>query len=159
MMSAALLGSILGSVATLAVAAIGFYQWRRTGKERGERKFNEKKATILEELVRRLQDLQIVSRQNAPQPIDLKDQTKGLNEFLIENRLWLDPHDEQLARNYLAALSTINAAIISGSSEDLEIFVSTAVGPFSDSVAEEFRQLAQAERALIERTRNVARRL
>jgi hypothetical protein len=159
MMTPALLGSILGSIATLAVAAIGFYQWRRTGKERGAQKFNEKKAAILEELVRRLQDLQIISRQDAAKPLDLTNQTRGLNEFLIANRLWLDPDDERQARNYLAALSAINAAVISGSNEDTEIFMATADGPFSDSVAEEFRQLAEAERALVERARNAAKRL
>ena len=135
------------------------YQWRRTGKERGARKFNEKKAAILEELVRRLQDLRIISRQDAVQTLDLKNQTKGLNEFLIANRLWLDPDDERQTRNYLAALSAINAAIISGSNEEIEIFMATAPGPFSDSVAKEFRQLAEAERALVERARNAAKRL
>lgn len=158
-MSAALLASILGAAATLAVAAIGFYQWRRTAKERGEQKFNEKKAAVLEELVRRLQNLQIISRQYASQPPDLNGQSKGLNEFLIENRLWLDADDDRLARNYLAALLAINAAMITGSNEDTDIFINTDIGPFSDSVLQEFRALAEAERALVERARNVAKRV
>jgi hypothetical protein len=59
----------------------------------------------------------------------------------------------------MEALSAISAAIASGSSEDIELFIATAAGPYSDSVAGEFRQLAEAERALVDRVRNVAKRL
>ncbi len=53
----------------------------------------------------------------------------------------------------MEALLAINSAMESASAEDLDIFIATAEGPYSDKVAEEFRKLATTEEALIKALR------
>jgi hypothetical protein len=130
-------------------------QWQSGYKQRRESDFNKKRAAVLQALVASLQDIQLSSRRELMQSNELDLQVKGLNEFLIKNRLWIEPNDAQQARQYLNALIAINAAMARGTSEDLEIFVATGVGLYSDSVAHEFRNLAEAEQALIETVQNV----
>jgi hypothetical protein len=141
---------VLGLVGTVVVAAFGYYQWRRGYKQRRESDFNKKRATVLQTLVAGLQDIQLSSRRSLMQPDELEQQDKGLNEFFIKNELWLKPDEKQQARQYLNALKAINVAMKDGTSEDLRIFIATEIGIYSDSVAAEFRNLAQAEQALIE---------
>ncbi len=153
------LAPVLGLAGTVVVAALGYHQWRRTDKQRREREFNEKRAAMLQTLVGRMQGLQLVSRNRTVQRAHLEAQRKHLNEFLIENRLWLKPNDNELARSYLDALIAINAAMDSAPNEDLDIFIGTDIGPYSDSVAGEFRKLGEAEKALVGAAREAMRRL
>jgi hypothetical protein len=151
------LAPTLALVGTVVVAAVGYYQWRRNDKRRRAADFNKKRASVLRALVERLQKLQLLSRNRAGQSTNLASQAKGLNEFLIENRLWIRPNEAQLARQYLEALIEISSAMESASSEDLDVFIGTAEGPYSDSVASEFRRLAKAEEELIDAVRAALR--
>src|SRR5712691_220342 len=153
------LAPVLGLAGTVMVAALGYYQWRRTDTPRRERDFNKKRAATLQSLVERLQGLQLGARDRTAQSGDLEDQARRLNEFLIENRLWLEPGDKKLARGYLDALIAINAAMNSAPNEDLDIFIGTRDGPYSDSVASEFRNLGAAEKALVDTAREAMRRI
>jgi len=74
----------LGFIGTVAVAALGYYQWRRTDKRGRAADFNKTRVTVLQTLVERLQQVQLLSRERAGQSADLDSQLKGLNEFLIE---------------------------------------------------------------------------
>jgi hypothetical protein len=152
------LAPTLGFIGTVAVAALGYYQWRRTDKRGRAADFNKTRATVLQTLVERLQQVQLLSRERAGQSADLDSQLKGLNEFLIENRLWIEPNEAHLALQYMEALIAINSAMESASSEDLKIFIATSEGPFSDSVASEFGRLAKAEEALIDAVRVTVRK-
>jgi hypothetical protein len=153
------LAPILGFIGTVAVAALGYYQWRRAGKQREEADFNKERAAVLQTMVGRLQDLQLLSRNRSIRPEDLERQIKGLNEFLIENRLWVDPISAQQARQYIDALIAINIAMEDASAEDIKVFIGTEPGPYSDSVAGEFRNLASAEQALIETVRDALKKV
>ena len=152
------LAPALGFVGTVVVAALGYYQWRRTDKRRRAGDFNKTRAAILQTLVERLQQVQLFSRERAGQPADLDSQVKGLNEFLIENRLWIEPNETQLARQYMEALAAINSAMLTASSEDVELFFATSPGGlYSSSLAGEFHSLAKAEEALIKAVRATLR--
>jgi hypothetical protein len=148
-----LVPAALSFIGTVAVAALGYYQWRRTDKRRESSDFNKTRSTVLKTLVERLQQLQLLSRSRAGQSVDLDDQVKGLNQFLIDNRLWIEPSEAQLARDYMEALLAISSAMESAPQEDLDIYMVTAEGPYSDNVAGEFRKLARAEEALIRAVR------
>lgn len=153
------LAPVLGLAGTVVVAALGYYQWRRTDKQRRDREFNQKRAATLQTLVERMQGLQLVSRNRTVQRAGLEAQKKQLNEFLIENRLWLKPKDEELARSYLDALIAINTAMDSAPNEDLDVFYATMDRPYSDNVAGEFRKLGEAEKALVDTAREAMRKL
>jgi hypothetical protein len=137
------LAPAMGLAGTLAVASLGYYQWRRSNRQRRDAEFFARRAETLETLVRKLQNVQLLSRTRTVAYSDIRDQTRPLNEFLIENRLWLEPEDEHLARQYLDALLAIHLAMATSDAADLDVYVATAAGPYSDGVADEFRELAR----------------
>lgn len=152
------LGPVAGLFGTTAAAALGYYQWRKVNRQRQESEFYAKRAERLEILIQRLQGVQLLSRSRSVSYKQIQDQVRSLNEFLIENRLWLEAEDERLARQYVDALLAIHIAMSTATTTDLDVYVATDVGPYSDSVAGEFRHLGAVQQALIERAREAIQR-
>jgi hypothetical protein len=145
------LGPVLGAA---IAAAAGIYQWRKTDKQRRNSRFVTRRAEVMEKLVEQLQQVQILSREQAIDSTQLEVQTRGLNKFLIENRLWLEEADARLAREYLEALTTIHKAIQNGTPADFDLLIGTApVQLYGPSVAHWLASLGRAEKELMARTR------
>jgi DNA-binding helix-hairpin-helix protein with protein kinase domain len=147
----------LGLLGTISATAVGLYQWRKTDRQRRTAKYANRRAEVMEALVQRLQQIQVLSRSEVISTDDMTAQTRGLDHFLIENRLWLDEPDSALAREYLHSLNKIHEAI-QGDFSRLGLRIGTMPeGVYGEDVARLFAQLGHAENKLVTRARRAMR--
>lgn len=149
------LGPSLALVGTIAATCAGLYQWRKGERQRRNARFTARRAEVLEVLLTRLQQVQLASRSRGLPESGLKDQTAGLNRYLIEHKLWLEPDEERLAREYLDVLLEIDQAIEKGAADDLELYIGTHSSLYGEDVAHLFVRLGNAESGLVRRVRQV----
>jgi len=152
------LGPTLGLVGTAFATGVGLYQWRKADKQRRTARFATRRAEVMEALLQQLQQLQLASRTRTIDEAEMEKQAQGLNGFLIENRLWLETSEGDLAREYMQVLHEIYRVIKEGPSLDFKFIIGTEPsGVYSDSVAHLFVRLGQVEKALVQRTRKAMR--
>jgi len=152
------LGPVLGLIGTLVVAGLGFFQWRKTAERKRQSEFESKRAEVLQGLVERLQDVQLVSRERTSIDADINDQVKPINEYLIRNQIWLEPEDGQFAKQYMNALLAIHGEIQHSGKHDLDLYVGTEMPLFSSEVSRLFGDLGRAQDQLVSRTRRALER-
>jgi hypothetical protein len=155
------LGPVLGLLGVVVTTAAGYYQWRRTSRKRREASYHARRARVLEELLAKLDGLQIVSRRGTISQDALDAQARGLNEFLIAHGTVLDDAVRAHARQYLAALVELHTSARSDASFREEIWLSTNAAPtaqtpgpdWARSAPASFQRMASAEHYLQEQIR------
>lgn len=154
-------GPVLALLGVVLATGAGYYQWRRTSKNRRQAAYHKRRAEILEALLAKLGELQLVSRRGTITPDELQAQARKLNEFLIEHGTVLSDEDKVQARHYLQALVDIHASLDSAPVFKDETWAATLAEPtpetpgsaWATSVPASFQRLTSAERYLQEQIR------
>lgn len=106
------LAPLLGLCGVMITAGLGYLQWRRTVRRQRSTTLQQRRAATLEELSKKLRQLEIHSRRGTITNEELQAQIRPLNEYVIESRSVLGSEDVGAARDFLDALIAIHREIL-----------------------------------------------
>jgi hypothetical protein len=108
----AVVSAAVGSLGTIAVAALGYRQWRQQQSAAAAQEFDKERAAALRELWSLLSDQNATSRRvDALRAQEFYAAVRDLNTFLIRTAPYLTTEEQDLARLYLETLFDIRAAV------------------------------------------------
>jgi hypothetical protein len=139
-------GSSLVLAGALAAAGIGYWQWKRVERRKSRSQFNNARATALDTVIKKLEDLEIKSRAKDISQTELEQEVARMNELLIKNRSTLTEEDGVNAHIYLNAVTEIHKVISNAPPSTRESWAWTwAVFEDDDVVSYYFNKLRSIE--------------
>ncbi|MEP6528189.1 MAG: hypothetical protein ABJA86_13620 [Nocardioidaceae bacterium] len=110
-MDARVIAAIVGAAATLAVAGIGFWQWRRSGSNDQRNAYGQERVETLRQLWNNLSSLEEASRVNRVTPEGFTVQMQALNNFLNLKAPLLRSDEQEWARECVRNLQEIETIL------------------------------------------------
>jgi hypothetical protein len=130
---------------TLAVGALGFYQWKKQNSNANRAANSEAKRAAYEGLWQRLEQINIDLRQQRGDSPDVDEQLREVNTYFISKSLYFDDRDQGMINAYVKAMNLLQKKIAaSGNARISGSYRSTMIQP-SKSVNNIFEAQSEVE--------------
>jgi hypothetical protein len=153
------IGPFLALLGTLIVAAIGFYQWRRTATNQSRSAVAEARRKAAEALWSKLEEANIALRSGQSlNEASLRALHNEVNSTFLKNSLYLTEETHRLVSAYLNSLIRVSSMLRGSNSLAAEEWTNTTwpvaqqPGVLAEALAEAERQRSAVKRVLLELT-------
>lgn len=102
---------VLALAGTLAVALLGFYQWRKQNSNPNRAANAAAKRAAYEELWQRLEKINLLLRKGGNENPNLHAQLREVNKFFISRSLYFDDNDQSVVTEYITAMNALREKV------------------------------------------------
>jgi hypothetical protein len=112
-------GALIALLGTLAVALLGFYQWRKQQENTKRAMAFEVHRKAYQDLWQKLEDINITLRGDQRTNPEIYSLIRGFNTWFLQNSLHFEDSDQQLFNDYVLALDRLRSAIYCSADDDV----------------------------------------
>jgi hypothetical protein len=118
-MDIALAAPILALAGTLAVAVLGFYQWRKQNANPNRAVNAAAQRAACEELWQRLEEINLMLRKGGDANPALNTQIREVNTLFISKSLYFDDKDQEVIIEYISALNFLREKVYASGDKNI----------------------------------------
>lgn len=131
---------LLALLGTLAVAGLGFYQWRKQSSNQSRVAIAESRRKAAEALWTKLEEVNLALREaSALDRARFRELERDVNKLFLKNSLYLQDSTQKLTSQYARAMFQVSELLTASETASALEWVNTAIG-FSGADTPEVKQ-------------------